>query len=157
MKLRMTKGSHPRSVTIRWSLFTNLLILVVLISGSLLIYRILGASRAIRSLSASLFEQVSRAAEHELATFFAPISKSIEIVRDLGTRGVFSPDNLRAANGVLIPVLSAIPQMTSINTGDASGNTFLLVRHNNEWQTVFLKGGAKLAEWQQSRRGRAGR
>jgi hypothetical protein len=88
MKLRMTKGSHPRSVSIRWSLFTNLLILVVLISGSLLIYRILGASRAIRSLSASLFEQVSRAAEHELATFFAPISKSIEIVRDLGTRAL---------------------------------------------------------------------
>ena len=149
MKLRMTKGSHPRSVSIRWSLFTNLLILVVLISGSLLLYRMVGAGRAIRSLSASLFEQVARAAEHELATFFAPISKSIEIVRDLGTRGVFSPENLQTANGVLIPVLSAIPQMTSINTGDASGNTFLLVRHKSQWQSVFLKGGARLAEWQQ--------
>jgi hypothetical protein len=117
MKPPMTKPSHPRPVSIRRSLFTNLIILVVLISGSLLIYRMVGASRAIRSLSASLFEEVSRTAAYELATFFAPISKSIEIVRDLGIRGVFSPDDLRSAESVLIPVLSAIPQMASINTG----------------------------------------
>ena len=91
--LRMTTHSHPRPVSIRWSLFKNLLILVVLISGSLLIYSVAGASRAIRSLSASLFEEVSGTAEHELAKFFAPISKSIEIVRDLGLREAFSPDD----------------------------------------------------------------
>jgi hypothetical protein len=62
MKLRMTKRAHPRPVSIRWSLFTNFLILVVLISGSLLVYSLAGATRAIRSLSASLFEEVSRTA-----------------------------------------------------------------------------------------------
>jgi adenylate cyclase len=149
MKLRMTKRSHPRPISIRWSLFKNLLILVVLISGSLLIYSVIGASRAIRSLSASLFEEVSGIAEHELAKFFAPISKSIEIARDLGLRGAFSPSDPQAANTVLIPVLLAIPQMASINTGDASGNAFLLVRRKNEWLNVFVKGGAKMAEWQE--------
>ena len=149
MKPPMTKPSHPRPVSIRRSLFTNLIILVVLISGSLLIYRMVGASRAIRSLSASLFEEVSRTAAYELATFFAPISKSIEIVRDLGIRGVFSPDDLRSAESVLIPVLSAIPQMASINTGDPRGDTFLLLRRKEAWLTMFLKGGSRNAEWQQ--------
>jgi adenylate cyclase len=149
MKLRMTKRAHPRPISIRWSLFTNFLILVILISGSLLIYSLAGATRAIHSLSASLFEEVSQAAEYELEKFFAPISKSIEIVRDLGRRGAFSPDNPRSANTILIPVLLAIPQMASVNTGDAKGNAFLLVRRKDGWLSVFMKGGASTAEWQQ--------
>ena len=88
-----------------------------------------------------MFEEVSGTVEHELAKFFAPISKSIEIVRDLGLRGAFSPDDPQTANTILIPVLSAIPQMASINTGDESGNAFLLVRRKNEWLNVFVKGG----------------
>ena len=149
MKPRMTKRAHPRPVSIRWSLFTNFLILVVLISGSLLIYSLAGATRAIRSLSASLFEEVSRTAEYELEGFFAPISKSIEVVRDLALRGAFSPDDPRGANSVLIPIMLAIPQMASVNTGDAKGNAFLLVRRKNEWLSVFMKGGASTAEWHQ--------
>jgi adenylate cyclase len=149
MNLRMTKHAHPRRVSIRWSLFKNFLILVVLISGSLLIYSLAGATRTIRSLSASLFEEVSQTAEYELEKFFDPISKSIEIVRDLGVRGAFSPDDPRAANTILMPVLLAIPQMASVNTGDAKGNAFLLVRRKNEWLSVFMKGGSPAAKWQQ--------
>ena len=149
MKLRMTKRAHPRPVSIRWSLFTNFLILVVLISGSLLVYSLAGATRAIRSLSASLFEEVSRTAKYELEGFFAPISRSIEMVRDLALRGAFSPDDPREANSILIPVMLAIPQMASVNTGDAKGNAFLLVRRKNEWLSVFMKGGASAAEWHQ--------
>jgi len=145
----MTKRSHRRPVSIRWSLFKKLLLLVVLISGSLLIYSVAGSSRAIRSLSASLFEGISGTAEYELAQFFAPISKSIEIVRGLGFRGVFSPEDPQTANTVLIPVLSAIPQMASINTGDEGGNAFLLVRRKNEWLNVFVREGATTAEWRQ--------
>jgi adenylate cyclase len=145
----MTTLSHPRPVSIRWSLFKNLLILVVLISGSLLIYSVAGASRAIRSLSATLFEEVSGTAEYELAKFFAPISKSIEIVRDLGLREALSPDDPQTANTILIPVLLALPQMASINTGDESGNAFLLVRRKNEWLNVLVKGSTVIAEWRQ--------
>ena len=135
----MTNRSHPPPVSIRWSLFKNFLILVVLISGSLLIYTVAEASRAIRSLSASLFEEASGTVAHELAKFFDPISKSIEIVRDLGLRGAFSPDDPRTASTILIPILSAIPQMASINTGDERGNVFLLARRKDEWLSVLSK------------------
>ncbi len=145
----VTNRSHPPPVSIRWSLFKNFLILVVLISGSLLIYTVAEASRAIRSLSASLFEEVSGTVAHELAKFFDPISKSIEIVRDLGLRGAFSPDDPRTASTILIPILSAIPQMASINTGDERGNVFLLARRKDEWLSVLVKGGTGTAEWQQ--------
>ncbi len=146
----MTKRSHPPPVRIRWSLFKNFLIRVVLISGSLLIYSVAGASRAIRSLSASLFEEVSGTVESELAKFFDPISKSIAIVRDLGLREAFSPDDPRTAGTILIPILLAIPQMASINTGDENGNAFLLVRRKDEWLNVLVKGGTAAAEWQQT-------
>ena len=39
--------------------------------------------------------------------------------------------------------------MASINTGDESGNGFLLVRRKNEWLNVFVKGGTVIAEWRQ--------
>ena len=73
--------------------------------------------------------------------------ESIEMVRDLGLRGAFSPDDPRTANSILIPVISAIPQMASVNTGRRGSNAFLLVRRKNEWLSVFMKGGASTAEW----------
>ena len=77
-----------RPVSIRWSLFKNMLLLIVLISGSLLIYSRAQTNRAIRHLSASLIEEASTKVEDKLARFFAPISKAIEIVREIGFRGV---------------------------------------------------------------------
>lgn len=145
----MTKRSGPRPVGIRWSLFKNLLLLVVLISGSLLIYSVAGAIRAVHPILASLFEEVSETVAYELGDYFSPVSKSIEIVRDLGLRGIFSPDDTKTANGVLIPVLSAIPQMASINIGDDSGNAFIVVRSQNEWLNVIVRGGSSKVEWRE--------
>ena len=77
--------------------------------------------------------------EYELAKFFDPISKSIEIVRDLGLREAFSPDDPGTASTILTPILSAIPQMASINTGDKNGNTFLFGSRKDEWLNVLVK------------------
>lgn len=138
-----------RSISIRWSLFKNLLLLVILISGSLLVYSLIGANRAIRHLSTSLIEEASATAEDKLERFFAPIAKTVEIVHDLADRGVFTPDNPGAATRVLLPVLSAIPQMSSINTGNEAGDAFLLVKRKNEWLSISKRGGATMATWRQ--------
>ncbi len=140
---------NRRPISIRWSLFKNLLLLVVLISGSLLVYSVAGAIRAVHPILASLFEQVSQTVAYGFGNYFTPVSKSIEVVRDLGLRGVFSPDDVRAANSVLIPVLSGIPQMASITTGDDSGNALLVVRRQSEWLNVIIRGGSPTAEWRQ--------
>ena len=147
--LRMTKRSERRPISIRWSLFKNLLLLVVLISGSLLIYSVAGAIKAVHPILASLFEEVSETVAYELGDYFSPVSKSMEVVRDFGLRGIFSPDDIKTANNVLIPILSAIPQMASINTGDALGNAFILVRRKDGWLNVIVRGGSPTAEWRQ--------
>lgn len=141
------KPGRERTVSIRWSLFKSFLVLVVLISGSLLAYSVGGAGRAIRDLTESLFTQVSLATEDELVTFFAPISKSVEIVADLAERSVFSPDDPEKAARVLIPVLMANPQMSSINTGDETGNALLIVRREDEWLVISIWGGRRFADW----------
>jgi adenylate cyclase len=138
-----------RPISIRWSLFKNLLLLIVLISGSLLIYSIVGAARAIRHLSSSVIEETSAKTEDKLANFFEPIAKSIEIVRDLGARGLFSTNNTRGATTVLMPVLAAIPQMASINIGNERGDAFLLVKRTDEWLSISVKGGSAIADWAQ--------
>lgn len=145
----MAQPSSRRPISIRWSLFKNLLLLVVLISGSLLIYSVAGAIRAVHPILASLFDEVSETVAYELGSYFSPVSKSIEVVRDLGLRGVFSPDDVSAANNVLIPVLSAIPQMASVITGDDSGNALMVIRRPNEWLNVIIRGGSPNAEWRQ--------
>ena len=140
---------NRRPISIRWSLFKNLLLLVVLISGSLLVYSVAGALRAVHPILASLFQEVSQTVAYELGNYFTPVSKSIEVVRDLGLRGVFSPDDVRATNSVLIPVLSGIPQMASVITGDDAGNALMVVRRENEWLNVVIRGGSPIAEWRQ--------
>ena len=145
----MSKRSNRRSLSIRWSLFKNLLLLVVLISGSLLIYSVAGAIRAVHPILASLFEEVSETVAYELGEYFSPVSMSIQVARDLGLRDVFSPDDIEAANDVFIPVLSAIPQMASVITGDDAGNSLMLIRRPNEWFNVIIRGGSPVAEWRQ--------
>jgi adenylate cyclase len=145
----MSKRSNRRSLSIRWSLFKNLLLLVVLISGSLLIYSVAGAIRAVHPILASLFEEVSETVAYELGEYFSPVSTSIQVARDLGLRDVFSPDDIEAANDVFIPVLSAIPQMASVITGDDAGNSLMLIRRPNEWFNVIIRGGSPVAEWRQ--------
>lgn len=144
---------HPRwqrrSVSLRWSLFKNLLLLIVLISGSLVVYSLINSRRTIRYLSLSVIEEASRKAEDKLARFFAPISKAIEIVRVQGDLGLISPDAPVNANRLLIPVLAAIPQMSSINTGKANGEAFLLVRRKGAWLNVTTRGDLGSATWQQ--------
>ncbi len=144
-----TPRSLRRPISIRWSLFKNLLLLIVLISGSLVVYSMVGAGRAIRRLSSSVIEEASAKSEDKLARFFEPISKAIEIVRDLGNRGIFSPNDPQRATTVLLPVLQVIPQMASINIGDEQGDAFLLVKRTEEWLTINVKGGSLMADWAQ--------
>lgn len=87
--------------------------------------------------------------EDKLARFFAPISKTIEIVRDFGARGVFSPTDLRSANSILIPVLSEIPQMSAVNIGNERGDTLLVVKRKQEWLNISAKGAPGMADWSQ--------
>jgi adenylate cyclase len=145
----MAKRTNRRPLSIRWSLFKNLLLLVVLISGSLLVYSVAGAIKAVHPILASLFEEVSGTVAYELGEYFSPVSTSLQIARDLGLRDVFSPDDIEATNDVFIPVLSAIPQMASVITGDDSGNALMLVRRPNEWFNVIIRGGSPTAEWRQ--------
>lgn len=145
----MPDRPQRRLVSIRWSLFKNLLFLIVLFSGSLLIYSVTGANRTIRHLSASVIGEATTKVENKLAGFFAPISKTIEIVRELGARSVFTPDDLITANDILIPVLSAFPQMSTVNTGNERGDALFVVKRKHEWLNISLKGGPGTADWSQ--------
>ena len=136
---------RARSISIRWSLFKNFLILVVLISGGLLVFSRLQSGKTIRGLSATLLEETSAAAERELASFFSPIARAIEILRGQAILGIFSPGNPATANAVAMPVLSTITQMSSINTGDAEGNSYILLKRKDEWLNVQVRNS--VGEW----------
>ncbi len=143
--------NRPRRwrISIRWSLFINLLLLVVLISGSLLAYSLAGARRAVRRFSVSIIEEAAAKAQDRLGRFFAPVTTSIGIVRDFGEIGTFSPSDPRRAGEILIPVLAAIPQMSAANTGDQRGDALLVVKRKTEWLSISKRGKGQQADWAQ--------
>ena len=143
------KSRRHRLISIRWSLLKHFLLLVVLISGSLLVYSTMEARRAIDDLTRSLFNETSASVKEELARFFAPISKAIEIVGGMGESGVFSPDDAEFAGRLLVPVVSAIPQMSSVNTGDEEGNALILARRDDQWVTVEVGPRGGDARWRE--------
>lgn len=145
----MPKRLRRWRISIRWSLFINLLLLIVLISGSLLIYSITSARRMIRHLSVSLIEEASVKVQDKLGRFFAPLSTSIEFVRDLGERGVFSPSDPRTAHEIFIPILAALPQISTIDTGNERGDALLVVKRAQEWLSISKRGGVAIADWRQ--------
>lgn len=138
---------NRRTTSIRRSLFKSFLTLLLLISGSLLIHSMLRARQTIEELTAALFNETSNSVEVEMANFFAPISKAIEIVGGMGERGIFLPEDPETAGRLLLPVVEAIPQMSSVNTGDHEGNAFILTRFEERWMTVSIAADEEIERW----------
>ena len=76
------------TVTIRRSLLTNLILVVVLLGLGIITMMALSTRRAVQELSGSLIQQASRRTEVKLQGFFLPVNRQIEAVRMWGESGL---------------------------------------------------------------------
>ncbi|MHC5010067.1 MAG: hypothetical protein ACYTG6_03835, partial [Planctomycetota bacterium] len=122
-----------RHVSIRWSLLRNLLVLVALLAGAILTVMFAFGRRAVRTLSADLVERTADTTEVELNRFFEPVIHLLRISQAWAAQGVFVRLERQRTNDLFLPLLQELPHISSVNTGDARGNGFLLLRQPSGW------------------------
>ena len=106
-----------RTVSIRWSLLRNLLLLVVLLSGSILTVTFVMARATVRRLSADLVRRTKDLADSQLRGFFEPVTHQLQVAADWSRTGLLQCREPDCFNQVLPPVMERIPQISSVNTG----------------------------------------
>lgn len=124
-----------RTVTIRRSLLTNLMLVVLLLGVGIIIMMALSGRRAVQDLSGSLIHQASRRTEVKLQGFFLPVNRQVEAIRMWGETGLLeldAPDELRR---LFMPLMQEFPWSSAIFVANEQGREFLLRRQGETWSS----------------------
>jgi adenylate cyclase len=136
-KLREANSAEPerhRTVTIRWSLVRNLFLLIVLLTGSILLTTVYTGRSITEAMSRALIDRALQRTESDLLRFFDPVQGGLRFARELARNGTLDVNDARAMNRLFIPLVERIPQISSVNVGDAEGRGYLLMRFPDRWR-----------------------
>jgi serine phosphatase RsbU (regulator of sigma subunit) len=122
-----------RQVSIRQSLLTNQLWVILLLSVAILTVTILGARHVVWTLSTELILQTVERTEGELRTFFEPVKRALMVYRAMGEAGLLEPDRHEDLNRLLIPLMQQLSQVTSLLVADERGHEHMLLRSGDRW------------------------
>lgn len=130
--------ASPRGVPIRWSLIRNLCLLIVLLTGTILVSTIYTGRRIAESTSKALIGGAVDSVRGELQRFTGPVQRSLVVAAELARTGVLDLDDRVGLNRVFMPLIAQIPQISSVNVGDAEGRGFMLMRFPEHWRNRFV-------------------
>jgi adenylate cyclase len=136
-------GRRGRRITIRWSLIRNVVFLMALLTGSILLGTAWVQDEIARATSRALIGRALHRAEADLRRFFDPVQRSLLLSRALMENGTLDVDDARGLNRIFVPLIERIPQISSINVGDASGHSYLLLRLEDRWRNRITR----IDEW----------
>jgi adenylate cyclase len=122
-----------RGVSIRWSIFRTLLLLVLFVSGSLFVITAFTAGKSIRALSERLIEEATTETRLRLQAFFEPVNDDLQILSDLAEHGEFDPRNGTSSKSFFSTLLKQHPQTTAIFWGSTTGEARLVARSKGGW------------------------
>ncbi|MDX1388900.1 MAG: hypothetical protein R3344_06895, partial [Acidobacteriota bacterium] len=137
-----------RTVPIRQSLIANLSVVVVLLGLSILALTFLGGRRALRGFSQSLIDQTLERTEAQLAGFFDPVARQLEILGGWTRSGVLEVGS-DATTRLLRAVLAEYPAVTSVMLADDRGREQMLLRQDERWRVRLVNRdeSGDLARW----------
>jgi adenylate cyclase len=118
---RTSKPLTNRLIAILTSLLFSLAFLGVAVSGTILIFSIRGSTKVAEELSRSYLAKTADTMESRLEAFFYPVSTLLQQIDSWAKDGLLNPQDEETFRNLLIPVLKAFPQITSIATGDENG------------------------------------
>lgn len=113
-----------KRVPILTSLRFNIVGIAVLVTLVYLGCWTYGHHRLADNLAAVSVEKTGAAMEAELDAFFRPAVDGFSIARTWAESGIFQPKDASRSISLLLPFEKAHPQITSITTGDAGGQSF---------------------------------
>ena len=115
----------PR-VKIRTSLLTMLTLVILLLAGAILYVNYQAGNKIAEDLGGRYLEKTRDLVSEKLDGFFLPVMTGIKNGRVWARDRVVEPKDLEGSNAVYLPVLQAMPQVTSIATGNTDGYSYRL-------------------------------
>jgi len=127
------------SISIRRSLLTNLVAIVLLLGAGIFTMMALGANRAVTDLSGALIQQASRRTDVKLRSFFEPVTRQVSGLRTWARTGLVQLDDPNQMRRLLTPLLEEIPWASAVFIADNRGNEFLLRATEDGWSTREIR------------------
>jgi len=129
-----SEAERHRTITIRWSLVRNLVLLIVFLTGSILLTTIYTARRITDSTSRALIGRALDRTESDLRRFFEPVRSGLLLARQLLRNGTLDREDPVGLNRFFLPLIAGHPQVSSVNLGDEQGRGYLLLRLADRWR-----------------------
>jgi serine phosphatase RsbU (regulator of sigma subunit) len=138
-----------RTVPIRRSLLTNLVLIVLLLGAAILALTYMGSQRAVRRFSQSLIEQTVERVAAQLDGFFGPVTQQLFYLRQWSEAGLLDLDNPAAIDELLKPTMRQYPWVTSAMVANDAGRENMLLRADDRWtgRQVILGPSGGQARW----------
>jgi len=150
------------TVSIRWSLFRNLGLLVLGLAIAILATTSFTSQRIVSLMSERMIERSLERGATELAVLFDPVAASLLEARLWAANGLLDPGDPDSLNELFVPLLRGFPQISSVNIADADGRSWMLLRVGGRWRNrrtdpnrwgddlrfrEFATGGSDVREW----------
>ena len=139
------------TVSIRRSLLTNLVAVVLLLGVTILGMTYAGSRSQLQRFSQSLIDQTSSRTELELRRFFDPVSRQLRTLQELGESGRLDLDDPEALNALMGAFMQQHRWVTSTMVADGTGREHMLLRTDVRWrnrQTLGSKGSGRTVVWE---------
>ena len=141
-----------KSVTIRRSLLTRLLLIIVALSSAIFVATTWGIRHTLETLSRSLIEQTTDQTESELNRFFNPVNRQLQMAAQWGRQGMLDITDPAALNKLFLPLMKTHSQISSVLLADGTGREYLLLHTGDRWlnretRTAEWGGKSRLTRW----------
>ncbi len=137
-----------QTVSIRRSLLTNLVAIVLLLGLTIFGMTFLGGRSALQRFSQSLIDQASARTELELRRFFDPVSRQLRVLQELGESGRLGLDQPGDLNATMAAFMAEHPWVTSVMVADGDGREHMLLREEGRWRNRQFAGSRAIWwEW----------
>jgi serine phosphatase RsbU (regulator of sigma subunit) len=143
----------PRStVSIRRSLLTNLVTIVLVLGIAILAMTFVGSRRTLRRFSQSLIDQTLSRVVVQLDGFFDPVVRELETLEAWSRDGLLNVDDPADLNARLSAFMRKHPWVTSCMVADSTGREHMVLRQGDRWRNRQLdqvegEGRARWVEW----------
>ena len=139
-----------KSTTMRRSLLYSFLLLILILSASLLTSTIIIGYRIANQLSVSFFNHSIVQTNSVMDSVSTPILNALHQTKKSFETGLIDVNKTEELNRFFTPLMDQIPLISSINTGDADGNGYLILKSEDSWKNRLIhpgKWGQNRAQW----------
>jgi serine phosphatase RsbU (regulator of sigma subunit) len=143
------------TISIRRSLLTNLIAIVLVLGVAILGMTFVGSRRTLRGFSQSLIDQTLSRVVVQLDGFFDPVARELQTLEAWSRAGLLNLDDPADLNARLSVFMQEYPWVTSCMVADDLGREHMVLRQGNRWRNRQLiqgedTGQARWLEWSEA-------